>query len=116
MRPKISTAVVFGRMQVCAVCPVPCDAYRAAQIDYTVADASCPAEPPRWRPFPAHHRPAPLGLGDVVASVAQPIARAIDAVAGTNLKGCGGCAGRKARLNQAVPDIARPFRREGAKK
>ena len=40
------------------------------------------------------------GLGDVVAAVAQPIARAVDRVAGTNLKGCQGCAKRREKLNR----------------
>ena len=39
------------------------------------------------------------GLGDVVHSIAQPIAKAIDAVAGTNIQGCGACAKRRAMLN-----------------
>ena len=43
------------------------------------------------------------GLGDVVAAIAQPIARTIDAVAGTNVAGCGGCAQRQEALNKAVP-------------
>jgi hypothetical protein len=40
------------------------------------------------------------GLGDLVAAVAQPIARAVDRVAGTNLKGCQGCAKRRETLNR----------------
>lgn len=51
----------------------------------------------------------PLGLGDAVAAVAQPIARAIDAVAGTNVQGCGGCKQRQADWNRKVPDVLRPF-------
>jgi hypothetical protein len=47
--------------------------------------------------------PAPIGLGDVIASVAQPIAKVIDAVAGTNVAGCGACAKRQAALNAAFP-------------
>ena len=43
------------------------------------------------------------GLGDVVALITQPIARAIDAVAGTKLKTCAGCQSRQARLNDLVP-------------
>jgi hypothetical protein len=43
------------------------------------------------------------GLGDVVAAVAQPIARAIDRVAGTDIKHCAGCAGRRDSLNRLVP-------------
>jgi hypothetical protein len=45
----------------------------------------------------------PFGLGDAVAAVAQPIAGAIDAVLGTNIKECGGCAKRREALNRAVP-------------
>jgi hypothetical protein len=40
-----------------------------------------------------------VGLGDVVAAVAKPVARAIDKVAGTDLKNCEGCKGRRERLN-----------------
>ena len=43
------------------------------------------------------------GLGDIVARIAQPIARAIDSVAGTSFRKCGGCAKRKAWLNKKVP-------------
>jgi hypothetical protein len=43
------------------------------------------------------------GLGDAIALVAQPIAKAIDSVAGTNLQNCGGCAQRKGWINAAVP-------------
>jgi hypothetical protein len=54
-------------------------------------------------------QPAKLrGLGDAVAVVAQPIARAIDAVAGTNIQGCGGCKKRQEFLNAAVPFASGP--------
>lgn len=43
------------------------------------------------------------GMGDMVAIMAQPIARAIDKVAGTNLKKCGRCKARQARLNDLMP-------------
>ena len=43
------------------------------------------------------------GLGDVVAAVAQPIARAIDAVAGTDIQHCRGCAARREKLNARFP-------------
>jgi len=43
------------------------------------------------------------GLGDVVATVAQPIAAVIDRVAGTSIKTCSACAKRRARLNAAMP-------------
>jgi len=36
-----------------------------------------------------------VGLGDRVERIAQPIARAIDRVAGTNIRGCSACQGRR---------------------
>lgn len=49
------------------------------------------------------------GAGDVVAVVAQPIARALDAVTSklpkklhTNVVGCGGCKRRQEFLNRLV--------------
>jgi hypothetical protein len=51
-----------------------------------------------------HRRPRKLrGLGDAFALVAQPTARIIDAIAGTNLKNCGACKSRQADWNQKVP-------------
>lgn len=43
------------------------------------------------------------GLGDVVALAAQPIARAIDKVLGTDIEHCGGCAERRENLNRQFP-------------
>jgi hypothetical protein len=40
-----------------------------------------------------------IGLGDRVERIAQPIARVIDKVAGTNIQGCGACQKRKEWLN-----------------
>jgi hypothetical protein len=39
------------------------------------------------------------GIGDVVHKIAQPIARVIDKIAGTNIQGCGACQKRKEYLN-----------------
>lgn len=47
----------------------------------------------------------PFGLGDAVASVAQPIAGILDSVLGTHIKGCAGCAQRRETLNKLVPDL-----------
>jgi len=38
-------------------------------------------------------------LGDLVHSVAQPIAKGIDSALGTNMEGCSGCAKRRQILN-----------------
>lgn len=46
-----------------------------------------------------------FGLGDAVAAIAQPIARAIDSVAGTNIQQCGGCKKRQEALNKLVSNL-----------
>jgi len=43
------------------------------------------------------------GIGDVVHRIAQPIAKSIDKVAGTNIQGCGACQKRKEYLNEKFP-------------
>ena len=43
------------------------------------------------------------GLGDAVAILAQPVARIIDAVAGTSIRTCGDCQKRREAMNRAVP-------------
>lgn len=40
-----------------------------------------------------------MKLGDAVEVVAQPVARGLDHVLGTNIQGCQGCQGRKQELN-----------------
>lgn len=49
--------------------------------------------------------PKKIGLGDAVAILAQPVAKVVDAIAGTNLKNCLSCAERKANWNQSFPSI-----------
>jgi hypothetical protein len=43
------------------------------------------------------------GLGDTVALIAKPVARAIDKIVGTDLERCPACAQRRAKLNAAFP-------------
>lgn len=43
------------------------------------------------------------GFGDMVAKAAQPIAKAIDKVAGTNIQNCQPCKKRQETLNQVLP-------------
>jgi len=43
------------------------------------------------------------GVGDLIHKVANPVAKAIDFVAGTNVQGCGGCAKRRENLNKMMP-------------
>ena len=40
--------------------------------------------------------------GDAIAAIAQPIARTIDAVAGTNVSGCSGCKNMQNNLNSGM--------------
>lgn len=51
---------------------------------------------------------SPRGLGDRVARIAKPIARAIDAVTGTDLSNCPDCADRQAWLNAQFPTSGNP--------
>jgi len=48
-------------------------------------------------------KPIARGLGDVIARVAQPIARIIDTLTAGNLSNCGGCKNRQEKLNQMFP-------------
>lgn len=43
------------------------------------------------------------GAGDIVARVAEPIAKQIDRVAHTNIIGCASCGNRRVKLNQQFP-------------
>jgi len=52
--------------------------------------------------------PQITGAGDAFAIVAQPIARIIDKVAGTDIEHCGGCKKRRAAWNKAIPFIVLP--------
>jgi hypothetical protein len=60
-------------------------------------------------PQPQAPRKSPIenrklsGLGDAIALIAKPIARAVDRVAKTDLQNCNKCKQRQARLNAAVP-------------
>jgi hypothetical protein len=53
-----------------------------------------------WHRLTVEHIKTSMGLGDLVHAVAQPIAKAIDAVAGTSIASCGGCAKRRDALNR----------------
>ena len=105
--PSLPRGIRHGREVMCLECPTPC----ARQLDETHhADpcAVCPLVKPRWLALtacgeinPSNAAPNRLrGLGDVVALVADPIAKAI----GFDKAKCG-CAKRQEMLNRAVPFI-----------
>ena len=96
--------IVTIRRDICQSCERACE----VRATITPADpcAACPEMV--WHAMGDCEKqespPAELsGLGDAVAVVAQPIARVIDAVLGTNVAGCGGCKARQAALNKAMP-------------
>lgn len=63
---------------------------------------------------PALTTQKPFGLGDAVASVAQPVARAIDSIIGTKIAGCGGCKKRREALNNIISDLRHPASKNDA--
>lgn len=98
----IPEGVILARKAICAGCPTPCEPYLAGQLAHQDPCVRCSLAQPRWN---VYGRCQTFGLGDAVHFVAQPIARAIDRVAGTNIQNCGGCAQRRAALNEAVPKL-----------
>ena len=44
-----------------------------------------------------------MKTGDAIHAVANPIARGLDAVLGTNVSGCSGCKKMRENLNQGMP-------------
>lgn len=86
------------RIATCNECQNQCDDFRQGKIDHSNPCLSCPIG--MWSST------APCrGLGDVVAAIAQPIAKVIDSVAGTNVQGCGGCKKRQEALNKLIPSL-----------
>jgi hypothetical protein len=92
------------RRQLCQSCPSPCPESRQGRIAVADPAQACPAG--RWA---SCVHPDDGGLvqavkdgryGDAVAVAAQPVAKAVDWVFGTDLKNCGGCKRRREALNR----------------
>lgn len=108
MKARIPIHVVEARVEICTQCPTPCADFRAKTINHADPCIECPLALRRWGQYDQCQDGDALqsyGLGDAVAVVAQPIARVIDAMLGTNIKGCGGCKKRQAALNKIVPKL-----------
>ena len=96
------------RKEVCERCDEKCQAFISKTLNPSDACESCPREwLGRWGQYGDCKKD--FGLGDAVASLAQPFARAIDRIVGTKIAECGGCKKRRAALNRAMPDITKPF-------
>jgi hypothetical protein len=101
---KLGAAVISGRRLLCEQCAIPCAPYSERTINYEDPDTACPLPQPRWRKlaeFSTLRRPE--GLGDRVARFAQPIARTVDGLIGTDIEHCNGCQKRRAALNRLFP-------------
>lgn len=107
---SVPLAVQQIRAHLCSTCPTPCE-HQQSPAWHATDCAVCPLSDEeyrqRWHTWGAcDESPPPTelrGLGDAVAVVAQPIARMIDSVLGTNVQGCGGCKARQAALNKVLP-------------
>lgn len=51
----------------------------------------------------------PIGLGDAVKAVLNPITKTVDKVFGSKLSSCTPCSQRQAKLNELMPDITKPL-------
>ena len=98
---KIPRGVRYGREVTCIKCSTPC-VYQKDLNYHANACASCPLPTPRWGAFGnCQDEPttAPIrGLGDLVAKIADPIAKTI----GLDKSKCG-CQRRQDLLNKMVP-------------
>ena len=90
--------------------------WRAAMASSFAMPASGDFECPFGIPWVEPSAPNPLPLGDMVAAAAQPIAAAIDAVAGTRLVQCTTCKKRRDRLNRIGERIAGQVSKPGPEK
>lgn len=88
------------RREQCERCKTPCKYQN--DIEYRKeGDNVCPIG--KWMAFKTYTKQKWSGLGDAVASVAEPISAAMDKVLKTRTKGCGGCAKRREMLNHLLP-------------
>lgn len=84
-----------------AVC-LQCDRYRAPCPEaQQLADESAGCPLAKWENA--------LPLGELAHSMLRPLARAADALLGTNLSNCGGCERRRAGWNKIGVKIGTKF-------
>ena len=98
----IPSGAIQVRQSLCTKCESKCEQFNIGSIDHANPCHFCPASPKKWGVYGICSN---FGLGDAVAAIAQPIARAIDSVAGTNIQQCGGCKKRQEALNKLVSNL-----------
>lgn len=93
----MTRAAIHTRLRLC----MKCANYPQCPQSQEVADSetACPLDPPAWGKVGLFTSLLAGQYGDATAVVAKPIARTIDAVAGTNLENCHPCAQRQEAWN-----------------
>lgn len=97
---SIPSSILNYRAEVCRMCKTPCE-FQKNEEWRSNNENQCPQS--KWGKFLTFRKVPMKGLGDLVAKFAEPIAGAVDAVAGTKLKGCAACAKRRQMMNHLVP-------------
>lgn len=102
-RRKVPAGIVSRRISACAACAEKCEIFDDDFAGARIACSRCRLD--KWREFGAcdqsgakTKRAKIKGLGDIVAIVAEPIAKA----AGIDKSKCG-CARRREALNKMFP-------------
>lgn len=124
---NVPTNILTYRKEQCRICPNPCEfqsnvewlsegangcpksrfmvweSFKRVPVVAPVITQEVAIQDPvaTSETYPA--KPRVFGLGDVVAAVAEPIAKASDAVFKTKLKGCSACRKRREMLNTLMP-------------
>ena len=88
------------RREQCARCKTPCE-FKLNDEFLSEGESVGPSR--RFIPYQTHKMGGYTGAGDVVAAIAQPIARVLDKMLGTKIKTCKSCRQRQEMLNYMVP-------------
>jgi hypothetical protein len=98
--PAVPANILNYRREQCARCKTPCD-FKLKDEYLSEGENGCPSN--RFIQYQTHKMGGYRGAGDLVASVAQPIAGVLDKILGTKIKGCKSCRERQEMLNYMVP-------------
>lgn len=97
---NVPASILTYRKEQCRICPTPCE-FQGNTEWLSEGSNVCPKG--RFMIWESFKRVPMRGLGDAVAAIAEPIAKASDAVFKTKLKGCSACRKRREMLNTLMP-------------
>lgn len=124
---NVPNNILTYRKEQCRICPSPCEfqsnvewlsegangcpkgrfmvweSFKRVPVVAPVITQEVAIQEPTNTTEEAQIKARVFGLGDVVAAVAEPIAKASDAVFKTKLKGCSSCRKRREMLNTLMP-------------